>query len=70
MDSGNQELPLGAIAHQLRVLMSNAAGLLELLFLILVFVVYLLLARRPGKAVSDWSVVRIYLRFLPLIGPS
>ena len=30
--------------------MSNAAGLLELLFLVLVFVVYLLLARRPGTA--------------------
>uniref|UniRef100_A0A7S0REL5 AI-2E family transporter n=1 Tax=Pyramimonas obovata TaxID=1411642 RepID=A0A7S0REL5_9CHLO len=53
------ELPLGAIAHQLRVLMSNAAGLLELLFLVLVFVVYLLLARRPGQGPRKGMAGRI-----------
>lgn len=47
-----QELPLGAIAHQLRLLVSNAAGLLELLFLVLVFVIYLLLARQPGACLE------------------
>mmetsp|Transcript_36374 Transcript_36374/g.61307 ORF Transcript_36374/g.61307 Transcript_36374/m.61307 type:complete len:386 (+) Transcript_36374:111-1268(+) len=56
------ELPLGAIAHQLRLLVSNAAGMLELLFLVLVFVVYLLLARRPGQGPRKGMAGRIEAR--------
>mmetsp|Transcript_44462 Transcript_44462/g.85049 ORF Transcript_44462/g.85049 Transcript_44462/m.85049 type:complete len:383 (-) Transcript_44462:303-1451(-) len=56
------ELPLGAIAHQLRLLVSNAAGLLELLFLVLVFVIYLLLARQPGQGPRKGMAGRIEAR--------
>jgi len=56
------ELPLGAIAHQLRAVVSNAAGFLELIFLVLVFAIYLLLARRPGQGLRKGMAGRIEAR--------
>lgn len=53
------ELPLGAIAHQLRAVVSNAAGFVELIFLVLVFAIYLLLARRPGQGPRKGMAGRI-----------
>ncbi|KAK3238848.1 hypothetical protein CYMTET_51177, partial [Cymbomonas tetramitiformis] len=42
------ELPVGFLAQHLRNMLQKAAELLELTFLVLVFGVYLLLARKPG----------------------
>jgi hypothetical protein len=41
---------------------SNAAGFLELIFLVLVFAIYLLLARRPGQGLRKGMAGRIEAR--------
>ena len=43
-------------------MVSNAAGFLELIFLVLVFAIYLLLARRPGQGLRKGMAGRIEAR--------